>query len=458
MNSQLVEQLEAMRDRADCRNFTDLAHRRRVLRNFHRSLIVHRDVIISSLAADLGKPKFETLSGEIMPLLEISRYLSSRLPRLCRPKRLRVSPLNFPASGKLCPEPYGLALVIATWNYPLLLSLEPLLGAYAAGNLVVLKLSHRSHQTMNLLRYLIEKHFPADEVMVIDDELSFDETLARRYDYIFFTGSAPTGRKVLRAAAEHFTPVTLEMGGKSPCIVDVGANLRQAARRIAWGKFSNAGQTCVAPDCLYVAEKVHLEFQRHLADAIRDFYGEEPLLSPDLGQIADAERYDHLSELISHGRLIVGGEKDPASRRIAPTVIDQLAENDPLWQEEVFGPILPMRCFGSNEELEAMLPKQPKPLALYYFGKDRQLMKSLAAKFSSGALVFNDVVTHFLNFHFPFGGVGASGMGAYHGKRTFSTFCHYKPVMTRSPFWDFSLRFPPYGKLREHLLNFLTRK
>ncbi len=457
MSDHIREKLAAMRSRADARDFADLASRRRHLQEFHRSLIVHRDVILSSLAADLGKPKFETLSAELMPLLEISRYLSSHLTRLCRPQRLPVSPLNFPARGQLRPEPYGLALVIATWNYPLLLSLEPVLGAYAAGNLVVLKLSHRSHQTMNLVRYLIEKHLPPDQVLVIDDELSFDETLAQRFDYIFFTGSAPTGRKVLRAAAEHFTPVTLEMGGKSPCIVDVGANLHQAAKRIVWGKFSNAGQTCVAPDCLYVAEKIHLEFQRHLADTIREFYGDEPLQSPDLGQIVDADRYNHLSELISHGRLIVGGEKDPVSRKIAPTVIDALSPDDPLWQEEVFGPILPMRCFASNEELQTMLP-QNKPLALYYFGKDRRLKRYLLDNFSSGAVVFNDVVTHFLNFHFPFGGVGPSGMGAYHGKRTFSTFCHYKPVMKKSAFWDFSLRFPPYGKMREMLLDFLTRR
>lgn len=454
----IEKQLDAMRRCADERNFVPMDVRRKKLRYFRKMIICHRDVIIKALEKDLGKHPFETLSAEVMPLLDVLKLLIKKMPSLLRPKRLSVNPMNFPASGRLVPEPYGMTLAIATWNYPLLLALEPVLGSYAAGNRAVLKLSNRSGETMKLIRYLVEKCFSDDEIIVIDDELSFEAVLSRRFDHIFFTGSAATGRLVLRHAAENFTPVILEMGGKSPCIVDKTADLKRAAKRIAWGKFSNAGQTCVAPDHLLVHESVYHKFMLELTDAVAGLYGNVPLESSDLAGIVDQQAYERLSELASHGRLVCGGEKDPAARKISPTVIDHLPETDALWQEEIFGPVMPVRSFSEPSEIFHTLSINEKPLALYYFGKDRKLMRRLQNGSSSGALVFNDVVTHFMNMDFPFGGVGHSGMGAYHGKRTLTAFVHFKPVMKRSAFWDFSLRYPPYDKFRLWFVKLLTGK
>ncbi len=455
--SDISQRLDRLKKLADDRVIPEIKARRAVLRTFRATLVSHRDAIVDALQGDLGKCPFETLSGELLGVLGILNFLEKKLPKLAAPRRRRVSPINFPASGALLPEPYGVALVVSTWNYPLSLALEPLFGAYAAGNRVVVKLPSRSLRTTALLRWLIEKTFPLDEVVVVSDEMHLKELLERPFDYIFLTGSAAAGKLALRAAAEHFTPVTLELGGKSPCIVDHTADLKRAARKIAWGKFSNAGQTCVAPDYLLVEKSVREELICQLGIAIRQMYGDDPLKSPDYGAIIDASGYERLSKMLSHGRLLYGGEKDPASLQIAPTIIDQLDDGDPLLKEEIFGPILPVVAFEKDEELVARLPKLPKPLALYYFGKDKKRMNWLKKSTSSGALVFNDVVTHFLNFHLPFGGVGASGMGCYHGRQTFETFTHLKPVMKQSRFWDFSFRYPPYGKLRMKLMKFLTK-
>lgn len=456
MENDLLKKLDLLRKSADQCETKPVKARQAKLKEFRKILVDHRDVIIDALKSDLGKSGFETLSAEMMPLLEILNFLIRKLPKLSRSRRLSVSPLNFPASGRLVPEPYGMVLVIATWNYPLLLSLEPLLGAYAAGNKVVLKLATRSEKTMNLVSHLVGKCFGEDEVVVIDGDVGLEDTLSYRYDYIFYTGSNSGGKLVLQKAAENFTPVTLEMGGKSPCIVDESADLHQAARRIAWGKFSNAGQTCVAPDNLLVAKKIMPDFIRELIDETRKMYGDEPFESRDFGKLADQRAYERMSKLAGNGCLLWGGEKSPETLQIAPTVIGNLKQDDPLMNEEIFGPVLPVRSFENEAELLKMLPRRPRPLALYYFGKNRRLEKILLRNTSSGAVVFNDVVTHFLNSGFPFGGVGESGMGSYHGKRTFETFCHYKPVMKRSARLDFSLRYPPYGKFRLKLLKLLT--
>ena len=456
MESDLLKKLNVLREAADRCEFTPTRERQEKLKSFCRALVEHRDVIIKALENDLKKSGFETLSGELIPLLEILKYLIRKLPSLTKKRRLSMSSLNFPASGCLIPEPYGMVLVISTWNYPLILSLEPLLGAYAAGNKVVLKLAPRSGQTMDLIGKLVAACFDQSEVVVINGEVDLEDALSYRYDYIFYTGSKFGGRLVLDKAAENFTPVTLEMGGKSPCIVDESANLPRAAQRIAWGKFSNAGQTCVAPDNVLVAKKILPDFNRELISAIKKMYGQNPFESPDFGRLADLRAYERISKLSEHGRLIWGGEKSPETLQIAPTVVDSLEPDDPLLTEEIFGPVLPVRTFDSTEELLKMLPGRPRPLALYYFGKNRDLEKLLMQKTSSGALVINDVVMHLMNLDLPFGGVGESGMGAYHGKRTFDTFCHYKPMMKQSPTMDFSMRYPPYGKWRMKLLKFLS--
>ena len=446
LNSTSLERLAALRKRADAGDYPDVGKRRAGLKRLLRLIIGHRRNVIEALHEDLGKSEFESGSTELLPLVTILRYLIRKLPRLAKRRRCGVSWMNFPATGYITPEPYGLVLVVATWNYPLLLALEPLAGAYAAGNQVVLKLNSRAPRTAGIIQRLLGEAF-GDEITVFDSECRLSDLLQERFDYIFFTGGAEGGRAILRSAAENLTPVTLELGGKSPCIVAPGANLETAARRIVWGKFTNCGQTCVAPDYLLVHETLKDQLMVCIRGAIRDFYGEEPLESPDYGHLIDVRAYDRASRLAASGRLVVGGNKIPDRLMIEPSVIDQLGPDDPLLNEEIFGPLLPVVTYGTDAELLTEVRKNGKPLALYCFGGNGKLRNLLRRRTSSGALVFDDVVTHFINNKMPFGGVGTSGMGAYHGRRTFDTFVHYKPEMVQSRWLDLPFRYPPFSKL-----------
>ena len=452
----ILDRLEARRQRADVCDRPDLRYRRNRLKKLLSLVVEYREAAMSALHEDLGKSKFESLSTELLPLAGILRYLIRKLPRLARRRRVGVSWMNFPASGYIVPEPYGTVLVVATWNYPLLLALEPLAGAYAAGNQVVIKLHDRSPHVKDFLQWVIHEAFE-DEIVVVGSELSFPELLKERFDYIFYTGNENGGREVLRAAAEHLTPATLEMGGKSPCIVAPGVDLKVAARRIVWGKFTNCGQTCVAPDYVIVHESLKDKLTEQLKLVIADFYGDHPLESPDFGHLVDSRAYERTSRLASEGRLICGGDKHPEEFALEPTVVDRLKTEDPLLNEEIFGPVLPIVSYDSESDLFAELRRHGKPLAMYCFGGSRQLRAKLCSGFSAGALVFDDVVTHFINPDMPFGGVGKSGMGAYHGRRTFDTFCHFKPVMTQSSWFDLPFRYPPFSKFRTSFLEFLLR-
>ena len=454
----ILERIASNRALAAAREFPTVEYRRTRLKRMLEYLLdgEHKKTLFAAEAEDLGKSEYEVLTTEMMPLVGILKYLIRKLPSLTRPARLPVSLLNWPARGRLIQEPYGQVLIGATWNYPLLLTLEPLAGAVAAGNYAVVKLAGRSPCTMHFLGNLIDECF-ADEVVAITDEMSWEELLEHSFDYIFFTGGSESGRRVLAAAAKDLTPATLELGGKNPCIVAPGSNLAVAARRIVWGKFTNAGQTCVAPDYLVVHASLKEELMRRIQTVIRDFYGETPLDSPDLPHLVDSRAYERLSRLSESGRLIAGGGRDPERNAIEPTVIDQLDPADPLLSEEIFGPILPVVEYREESELFAEIRRRGKPLALYCFGGDRKLRGALREKSSSGALVFDDVVMHFINPGMPFGGVGTSGMGAYHGKLTFQTFSHAKPEMRRGNLFDFALRYPPYSARLVKLLNFFLR-
>jgi len=447
--------IEANRKLAAGREFPTVKRRRMLLQRLLKLLLSHKHVAIGALREDLGKSEFESMMTEIMPLVSILKYLIRKLPSLTAPERVGVSLMNFPARGRLIKEPYGQVLIGATWNYPLLLALEPVAGAVAAGNYAVLKLAERAPHTMQFISWLIEESFQG-EVVVVDDEISWQELIGQEFDYIFYTGNGFAGREVLRAAAEHLTPATLELGGKNPCIVAPGADLKVAARRIVWGKFTNLGQTCIAPDFLIVHDSIRDELMRQITAAIRKFYGDTPLTSPDYGKLIDLRAYERLSSMCSSGRLIAGGDKDPARHAIEPTVIDRLPADDPLLTGEVFGPILPVTGYSNDTEVPEMVRRYGKPLALYCFGGSRELRQMLRERTSSGALVFNDVVVHFVNPDMPFGGVGGSGMGAYHGRRTFDTFSHTRPEMTRWNCFDAAFRYPPYPKWRSRLLKFLT--
>ena len=453
---QILDRIAEHRRKIGSGDFPSVERRRAMLNRLLKHLLAHKSGLFQALKDDLGKSEHEVITTELMPLAGILKYLIRKLPSLTRPSRLPVSLLNWPAAGYLVQEPYGEVLVGATWNYPLLLTLEPLAGAVAAGNYAVVKLAERAPRMMHFLNWIIEESF-SDEVIAVGDEMSWQELIAEPFDYIFFTGGAETGRRVLAAAAPNLTPVTLELGGKNPCVVAPGCSVALAARRIVWGKFTNAGQTCVAPDYLVVHSSLKEELMCRIQAAIKDFYGESPLSSPDYSCLIDNVAYERLSRLAGNGRLIVGGDKDPERRSIEPTVIDRLDPEDPLLKEEIFGPILPVVEYDGEEELFAEIRRRGKPLALYCFGGNRKLRRALRERTASGALVFDDVVMHFINPGMPFGGVGTSGMGAYHGELTFRTFSHAKPEMRSSTFFDFPLRYPPYPKWLSSMLNFFIR-
>jgi aldehyde dehydrogenase (NAD+) len=433
-----------------------VARRKFLLKRLHALLVSHQQVVLDAIREDLGKSDYETLSTEFMPLVNIIKYLIRKINSLSAPHRVGVSLFNWPASGRIVAEPYGHVLIGATWNYPLLLAIEPLAGAIAAGNRVTIKLNPRAPRTMLFLRWLIEETF-SGEVAAVSDELSWEDLLAEEFDYIFFTGSTAAGKRVLEAAAKFLTPVTLELGGKNPCIVAPGANIKSAARRIVWGKFTNCGQTCIAPDYLVVHESLKERLSLEIKNCIRKFYGETPLASSDYPHLIDSAAYERISSLVSGGRLIAGGDKEPAHHAVEPTVVDRLETDDPLLNEEIFGPVLPIITYNNDDSLMQEVLRRGKVLALYCFGGSAKLRKMLRDNTSSGALVFDDVVMHFVNDKMPFGGVGSSGIGAYHGKRTFTTFSHEKPVMYASRIFDMPLRYPPYSKWLTALLKRFAR-
>lgn len=431
--------------------------RRAMLQKLLTYLQDHRQQAMTALYDDLHKSEFEAMATEFVPLVSALKYMIRHLRQFAAARNCGVSMLNFPASGHLVPEPYGQVLIAATWNYPLLLALEPVVGAIAAGNKVVLMLSPLAKHTSQVVKTALTECFTPDQVIVIDGEYSLDEVLSWKFDLIFYTGGMETGKKVARMAAEHLTPTVLELGGKNPCIVDASADLKIAAKRIVWGKFTNAGQTCLAPDFLLVETSVKEKLLQYICATITDFYGLHPVEHPDYPRIVNSYHYERLSALMTGGRLIAGGEKNPERCCIAPTVIDNIDWSDPVMEREIFGPLLPVFEFSDFEKAVQKVREMPKPLALYYFGKNSVREQLLARTTSSGALSINDVVTHFVNETMPFGGVGPSGMGSYHGKYSFDAFTHYKPMMKQLAWLDFPARYPTFAAVGLRILKLMVK-
>ena len=347
-----------------------------------------------------------------------------------------------------------MVLVIAPWNYPVQLLLVPVAGAIAAGNTVVMKPSEISAATSALLARLVPQYLDPSAVRLVEGGVpETTELLAQRFDHIFYTGNGTVGRVVMAAAARHLTPVTLELGGKSPVIVDRSANLKVAARRIAWGKWLNAGQTCIAPDYVLVDEQVRVEFLDQLDRAVTTFYGEDPHASPDYGRIVSDRHFDRLSALLAGGTVATGGRTEPAERYIAPTVLVDVDPTSPLMSEEIFGPLLPVLGVASAHDAVDFVNGRDHPLALYVFAGDRSVVDDVLARTSSGGVTVNGTILHFTNPHLPFGGIGESGMGAYHGESGVRLFQHRKPVLTRGTALDPSLPYPPYSDLKAALFR-----
>ncbi|MBD3617327.1 MAG: aldehyde dehydrogenase [Gracilimonas sp.] len=420
------------------------------LETLKKLLIEHEEEWNDALYADFKKPVFETYATELGLLHQEISFTIKNLKKWAKPRRVSRDWVNFPSSNFVFKEPYGSVLIIAPWNYPIQLTLMPLIGAVAAGNTVVVKPSEITSNTSSVMNLIMSKWFKEEFIAVAEGGVEVtQDLLAQDFDYIFFTGSTRVGKIVMEAAAKNLTPVTLELGGKSPCIVDETADLKTAAKRIAWGKFLNAGQTCVAPDYLLLQASVQKEFLEYFKEIVREFYGVNPKISPDYTRVVNESHFNRLEGYLQDGHLYHGGRTDRSECYIEPTVLTEVKPGSKIMEEEIFGPILPVLTFEKVSEAIAVIQEKPKPLALYIFTTDSQTENLVLEKCSFGGGAVNDVVAHFGSHYLPLGGVGRSGMGAYHGKQSFETFSHSKGIMKKTFWADLPFRYPPYnGKLK----------
>ena len=425
---------------------TSLSFRKETLVQLLNAIVIHEDEIIEALHDDFKKPAFEAVLTETNYVITELKDTIKNLSKWAKPKKVFPSILNFPSTDFIYKEPYGKVLIIAPWNYPFQLALCPMIAAVAAGNQVVVKPSELTPKTSAVIRKIIEKIFHINHVECIEGGLEVSQKLlAERWDYIFFTGSPSVGKIIAKAAAENLTPVTLELGGKNPCIIDETANLKLAAKRIVWGKFINAGQTCIAPDYILIQKDMKSHFIAYLKTEITKAYGENPALSPDFARIINTKNWLRLANLIEEEKVIFGGQTDIENNYIAPTLIEENDMESLLMQEEIFGPLLPILSYEKEEDIKTVISKFEKPLALYVFSENKRFSEKIIKQYSFGGGCINDTVVHFSNKRLPFGGVGHSGIGAYHGRLSFDTFSHKKSIVKKANWLDIPLRYAPYN-------------
>jgi len=438
----------------------DIKLRLETLRKLHSLLQKNEMEILSALNKDLKKCPFEAYATEYSGVLQEIKLFTQKIACWSKPKREKFNFLTFPARPYIYKEPYGSVLNIAPWNYPFLLSLMPVIGAIGAGNTCVIKPSEISQNTSHILAKLINNNFEAKLLHVIEGDARTSEELLRHpWNYLFFTGSPRVGNIVYQQAAKNLTPVTLELGGKSPCIVNEDANLEVAAKRIIWGKFTNAGQTCVAPDYLIIHETIYDSFIQLLERTLVEFYGQNPKNSPDYGRIIGPTHWKRLVALAQEQNPHLDNTYfDESDRYIAPLLFKSCDLNSPLMKEEIFGPLLPCLKFSHFESLKTILDKNRSPLAFYVFTKNTSFAESLIDNFAFGGGCVNDVLMHLANHNLPFGGVGSSGMGHYHGIRSFETFSHNKAILKQSANLEFApFKYPPANEKKFSFLKFFTR-
>lgn len=416
------------------------------LKRLRLNLLKHEDAIYKALREDLGKSKFESYSSELGFLISEIRHAERKLSSWMRPVH-KMPPLIFwPASAKIQYSPKGQVLILAPWNYPLQLALSPLIAALAAGNVVVLKPSELAPATSRLLRVILEEIFTPELVHVCEGDHTVAQALLEfPFAHILFTGSPRIGRIVMEKAAKHLTPVTLELGGKSPAIIDDSADLKIAARRLVWGKFFNTGQTCIAPDYALVHETVFARFVELLKATLNDFYGSNPEFCFDYGRINNQRHFDRLVSFLKTGRILYGGANKREKLYLSPTVISDLDPQSPLLTEEIFGPILPLIKIKDRNEVFAHIERNSHPLALYIFSRNKEFISRILHHIPCGGVTINDTLLHGAMTTLPFGGVGTSGMGRYRGFEGFKTFSNAKSIVTRGYWPDLALRYPPYG-------------
>jgi len=421
----------------------DVNYRINALKELRAGIMKNEGMFIDALKADLNKSEFEAYSTEIGVVLEEIRFALKHIKSWIRPQRVTTPLKLFGSSGYIYPEPYGVALIIAPWNYPFQLVIAPLIGAIAAGNCAILKPSELTPRTSEALGKLINELYPEEYIVVVQGGVEASQALLKEeYDTIFFTGGISVGKIVMEAAAKHLTPVTLELGGKSPCIVHEDANIKLAAKRIAWGKFLNAGQTCVAPDYVYLHSNIRDEFLKELKEAIRELYGENPMNNQNYTHIVSEKHFNRLAAFLDEGEILIGGASDREHLVIEPTVMTKITWKNAIMKEEIFGPILPILEYVNIYDVINGIQNHPNPLALYLFTESPTLEKEILKNVSFGGGCINDTVYHLVSPYLPFGGIGNSGIGSYHGKGSFDAFSHKKSILKQTTRFDIPLRYP----------------
>jgi len=426
------------------------------LKRLQNAIIKSEKEIFEALKKDLNKSDFESYMTEVGMVLDELRYAIRHTKGWAKPKTVPTPLAQFHAKSFTVPEPFGVVLIMSPWNYPFQLCIEPLVGAIAAGNCAIIKPSAYTPNTSSVIARMISSCFQDKYITVIEGGREQNtELLKQKFDYIFFTGSVAVGRLVMESASRNLTPVSLELGGKSPCIVDQTADLSCAARRLAFGKYLNAGQTCVAPDYLLIHRSVKDEFVKNLKTAVNDFFPNENY--SDMPVIVNDKHFARLLGLLKGEKILLGGKNNPGKRFIEPTVLDEITFDSPVMQEEIFGPILPVIVYDSIDEAINKINGRPKPLALYLFTSDKATENLVLEKVSFGGGCINDTIIHLASHHMGFGGVGNSGMGSYHGKLSFDTFTHYKSIVRKSTWIDLPMRYLPYSKRNFKLLRFFLK-
>lgn len=436
----------------------EINFRLEALKKLKASVAASEMEILDALKADLKKPLLESYTSELGMIINEINFAIKNLKRWVKPVRTRSALMVFPARSYMMAEPFGVSLIISPWNYPFQLALSPLVGAIAAGNCCIIKPSEYSRASESIIKKLIGNTFDSSYIAVIDGD---DETgrflLEQSFDKIFFTGSPRVGKIVMEKAAKNLTSVTLELGGKSPCIVDKDINIDVAAKRILWGKFINLGQTCVAPDYLIV----HREIKEALYDALKKwlniFYTGNPADSPDIGKIINKAHFNRLKGYLGDGRIVIGGGSDEEELFIEPTVIEITDMNVPVMQEEIFGPVLPVIEYFNPEDIEKIVALNPNPLSFYVFSRNKETVRRLIRKIPFGGGCVNDTLSHIVNHHLPFGGRGTSGIGDYHGAHSFMAFSHRKSILQKGFGFDIALKYPPYRDGHKYLRKFLLK-
>ncbi|MFH1856403.1 MAG: aldehyde dehydrogenase [Candidatus Omnitrophota bacterium] len=423
----------------------DISFRVRQLEILRKTIIENEKEILDALRSDLGKPEMEAYVAEVSDVINDIDIAVKNIRRWAKPLKTPTPLMLFPAKSYIYAEPYGSVLIIAPWNYPFKLAMSPLVGAMAAGNCVVVKPSEYAPHTARVIVDIITRCFESRYIKAIEGGVEEARMLLeQKFDYIFFTGGTAIGKIVAMAAATNLTPVTLELGGKSPCIVDEDIDIEKTAKRICWGKFFNAGQSCISPDYLIAHKSVKQKLIQAMIKCIEKFYGKDPFTSPDYARIVNEKHFLRVSELLKEGNIVCGGETNAEKLYIAPTIVDNIPPDAKITREEIFGPVLPVMEYDNLDEVIADINKGAKPLALYFFSRNKEKQDKILKETSAGDVNINDTMAHIQNKHLPFGGVGDSGIGKYQGKWSFDTFSHKKSVVKRAFFIDPAMKYPPY--------------